>query len=97
MRSASDWARSTERKSDVSILGPRARWGRVGYTGAAFAPAPGTYQGVDGRRAHLTTVQDSGRAQSVKAPIANLYPLIAAALYELAFANEAGPLATWRN
>jgi hypothetical protein len=27
----------------------------------------------------------------------DLYPLIAAALYEVAFANEAGPLATWRN
>ena len=86
---------STTRKA--SVLGSRARWGRVGYNGAAFAPAPGTYEGVDGGRARLTTVHDSGRARSVKAPIANLYPLIAAALYEVAFANEAGPLDTWRN
>jgi hypothetical protein len=42
-------------------------------------------------------VQDSGRAGSAKAPLANLYPLIAAALYEIGFVGEAGPLATWRN
>jgi hypothetical protein len=52
---------------------------------------------VRGARARLTTVQDSGRSGSAKAPLANLYPLIAAALYETAFADEAGPLATWRN
>ena len=40
---------------------------------------------------------DSGRSGPAKAPLANLYPLIAAALYETAFAREAGPLATWRN
>ncbi len=83
--------------NNASILGSRARWGRVGYNGSAFAPAPGTYAGVAGERAQLTTVHDSGRARSVKAPIANLYPLIAAVLYEVAFANEAGPLDTWRN
>lgn len=83
--------------NDVSVLGSRARWGRVGYAGAAYAPAVGTYAGVGGARARLTTIQDSGRAGAVKAPLANLYPLIAAALYETGFANEAGPLATWRN
>ena len=82
---------------DTSVLGSRARWGRVGYAGEAFAPAVGTYRGIGGARARLTTVQDSGRAGSAKAPLANLYPLIAAALYETAFADEAGPLATWRN
>ena len=96
MRSAGSGARS-ERASGVSVLGSRARWGRVGYDGCAFAPAPGTYRGVDARHAGLTTVQDSGRPGSATSPIANLYPLLAAALYETAFASEAGPLATWRN
>ena len=82
---------------DTSVLGSRARWGRVGYAGAAFAPAVGTYKGISGARARLTTVMDSGRSGPAKAPLANLYPLIAAALYETAFASEAGPLATWRN
>lgn len=82
---------------DTSLLGSRARWGRVGYTGEAFAPAVDTYKMIGGARARLTTVADSGRSGDVKAPLANLYPLIAAALFETAFASEAGPLATWRN
>ena len=90
-------AGSRRAADNTSVLGPRARWGRVGYAGEAFAPAVGTYRGVGGARARLTTVQDSGRSGSAKAPLANLYPLIAAALYETAFAYEAGPLATWRN
>ena len=94
MRSAEPGARGT---SHASILGSRAVWGRVGYTGRAFAPARETYDSVNAGRARLTTVQDSGRARRVKAPLANLYPLIAAALYEAAFASEAGPLTTWLN
>ena len=82
---------------DTSVLGSRARWGRVGYAGDAFAPAVGTYTGIGGARARLTTVQDSGPPGPAKAPLANLYPLVAAALFETAFAREAGPLATWRN
>ena len=33
-----------------ALLGERARWGRVGYSGRAFAPARGTYAGLDGAR-----------------------------------------------
>ena len=95
MRSSGPRAQSGTK--DAGVLGARARWGRVGYNGVAFAPAVGTYTGIGGARARLTTVQDSGRAGAVKNPLANLYPLIAAALYETAFACEAGPLATWRN
>lgn len=79
------------------LLGSRARWGHVGYEGNAFAPAQCTYPGIDGSHARITTVADSGRAGQVRPALANLYPLIAAALYEVAFATEAGPLATWRN
>jgi hypothetical protein len=79
------------------ILGERARWGRVGYSGTAFAPAPGTYRGINATRVKLSTVADSGRFQSQKSTLVNLYPLAAAALYEVAFASELGPLATWNN
>lgn len=80
-----------------TLLGDRARWGMLGYADKAFAPAPGTYAGLNGARAALTTIADSGRHLLDRAGFANLYPLAAAALYEIAFAREAGPLATWRN
>jgi hypothetical protein len=80
----------------VRVLGERARWGRVGYAGSAFAPAQQTYPGINATRVKLTTVADSGRALH-PAALVNLYPLAAAALYEIAFAREAGPLDTWRN
>ena len=80
-----------------SPLGSRARWGRVGYEGVGFAPAVGTYPAITGTRPRITTVQDSGRAGEARAGMANLYPLLAAALYETGFALEAGPLSTWRN
>lgn len=80
-----------------AVLGDRARWGKVGYAGAGFAPALGTYPGLNAARAALTTIADSGRAPQDRQHLANLYPLAAAALYEVAFAREAGPLATWRN
>ena len=79
-----------------SLLGERACWGKVGYAGDAFAPAPETYRGLNAARVRLTTRQDSGPGPD-RPSFANLYPLAAAALYELAFAREAGPLATWRN
>jgi hypothetical protein len=79
------------------LLGDRARRGRVGYSGTAFAPAQGTYRGINATRVKLTTVADSGRAGKARAQFVNLYPLAAAALYEVAFAREAGPLATWSN
>ena len=64
---------------------------------SSFLPAQGTYRGVDPTRAFITTVQDSGRARAVREAIAELSPFIAAALYEVAFCWEAGPLSTWRN
>ena len=80
-----------------AVLGSRGRWGAVGYAGRAFAPARGTYRAIDATRAHMTTVQDSGRVGTVRETMANLYPLLAAALYEAAFAGEFGPLSTWAN
>ncbi len=86
-------------KIDVrdGLLGTRARWGRVGYSGEAFAPALETYRWLDSGRVTLTSVADSGRLGSGRRGLANLHPLAAAALYEIAFVQEFGPLATWRN
>jgi hypothetical protein len=80
-----------------AVLGDRARWGKVGYAGQGFAPAPDTYPGLNAARVALTTIADSGRCPVDRQGFANLYPIAAAALYEVAFAREAGPLATWRN
>jgi hypothetical protein len=77
------------------LLGTRARWGAVGYAGEAFAPAPDTYLTIRTRLA-FSTVEDSGE-ELAGAALANLHPLVAAALYEAAFAMEAGPLSTWTN
>jgi hypothetical protein len=81
----------------LHVLGERARWGRVGYAGSAFAPAQQTYPGINAMRVKLTTVAESGRGPADPIGLVNLYPLAAAALYEIAFAREAGPLDTWRN
>lgn len=79
-----------------SALGGRV-WGRVGYAGRAFAPHPETYLGVDAVALGYTTVADSGRHPRSGAALTNLYPLVAGALHEVAFAREAGPLVTWSN
>ncbi|HJT38309.1 MAG TPA: hypothetical protein VJ818_07780 [Actinomycetota bacterium] len=84
------------RLHDARVLGTKAVWGSVGYSGEAFAPAPETYKLIDVVELRYTTVQDSGVMPSGRA-LANLYPLIAAALYEVGFALEAGPLTTWSN
>ncbi|MEX2556151.1 MAG: hypothetical protein WEB06_11010 [Actinomycetota bacterium] len=78
------------------VLGAKAAWGRVGYAGEAFAPARGTYLIGDAMELGYTTVQDSGRHPRRGPELANLDPLVAAALYE-GFAAEAGPLSTWSN
>lgn len=78
------------------LLGEKAQHGQVGYTGRAFAPAKETYLGIDPAHLAYTTTEDSGAYPRGKA-LANLQPLIAAALYEVAFACEAGPLDTWKN
>lgn len=79
------------------LLGEKAAWGRVGYTGQPFAPASGTYQGVDVIALAYTSVADSGQHPRSGRELANLFPLIAASLYEAGFAREFGPLSTWSN
>ena len=77
-------------------LGP----GRIRYRGDAYAPAARTYQAADLRTFNITTLADSGYAPSAAARVAHLgslAPLVLAALWESAFAYEAGPLSTWRN
>jgi hypothetical protein len=85
---------TAERKT---ILGSRALWGWVGYAGEAFAPADGTYAGIDALALAYTTLADSGTHPRSGGALANLYPLVAAALYEAGFAWEAGPLSSWNN
>jgi hypothetical protein len=81
-------------KDEAQTLGSKAFWGRVGYAGEPFAPSPSTYAGVS--LAAVMTVADSGRLDG-RGALANLLPLVAAALYESGFASEAGPLSTWSN
>ena len=81
------------------LLGSRAFWGRVGYTGEAHAPVEGTYPGIDAVALRYTTVNDSGPhpMPGEGAQLANLVPLVMAALYDVGFAWEAGPLTSWSN
>ena len=81
------------------VLGDRAFWGKVGYAGDAHAPASETYPGIDALRLRYTTVEDSGNypVRGNGAELANLVPLIMAALYDVGFAWEAGPLTSWSN
>lgn len=81
-------------------LGAQARWGRVGYAGEAFAPAEGTYAGVSATGLNYTHVNDSGphpMPGTRDAALANLMPIVLGAMWESAFALEAGPLSTWSN
>jgi hypothetical protein len=72
----------------------------VSYRGEPFAPAPNTYRAVSSRSLNLTTVADSGYGPSAVerlAVLGSLGPLALAAIWEAAFAFEAGPLSTWAN
>jgi hypothetical protein len=72
----------------------------VSYTGKAFAPATGSYQIGDSTTLNLSTQHDSGYAPTPIGRISDLgpiAPLALAALWEAAFAFEAGPLSTWSN
>ena len=83
------------RRSGSEITSPAIR-----YTGDAFAPASCAYDVVDMKTFNFTTMADSGYAPSVVGRIADLgplAPLALAAMWEAAFAYEAGPLSTWRN
>lgn len=81
------------------VLGSRARWGRVAYTGAVFAPSERTYEGINVRNMNYTTRADSGNfpGSSSHSELGNLIPLVLSAMWESAFAREAGPLSTWSN
>ena len=72
----------------------------VSYRGEPFAPASETYSTVSVRALNLTTIADSGYGPSVTdrlAELGALGPLALAAIWEAAFAFEAGPLSTWSN
>jgi hypothetical protein len=72
----------------------------VRYAGNAFAPAACTYVAADMRAFPFSTQADGGYEPSAVARIAGLgalAPLAIAALWESAFAYEAGPLSTWSN
>jgi hypothetical protein len=59
-----------------------------------------TYPAVSARSLNLTTVADSGYGPSATDRLADLGalgPLALAAIWEAAFALEAGPLSTWSN
>lgn len=81
------------------VLGERARWCGVAYSGAAFAPSDRTYAGVNPRTLNYTHRSDSGRfpAAFSGGALANLVPLVLSAMWESAFAREAGPLSSWSN
>jgi hypothetical protein len=83
------------RKTFKGIASPLVR-----YTGDPFAPASATYPCVDMKTFNLTTIADSGYAPSAVDRVSDLgaiAPLALAALWEAAFAFEAGPISTWRN
>lgn len=86
-------------KTTQNVLGDKALWGSVGYTGTAHAPAEGTYPGIDALNLRYTTVADSGVFPTTGngAALANLSPLVMAALYDIGFAWEAGPTTSWSN
>lgn len=79
------------------VLGRQLLGSRIGYVGRAHAPASGTYQGIEAAGLGYLSVADSGIPESSPVALRALAPLIAAALYEIGFAWEAGPLSTWSN
>src|SRR5688572_4046885 len=82
-----------DRKAETQKgLGDQAVWGRVGYAGDAFAPAEGTYAGITATGLNYTHVNDSGRSPMPGAggALANLMPMVLGAMWEAAFAMEAG-------
>jgi hypothetical protein len=83
------------RRTKNAVTSPQVR-----YSGNAFAPAAGTYRVADLRSFNFTTLADSGYAPTPVGRVADLgplAPLVLAALWEAAFAYEAGPLSTWQN
>ncbi len=72
----------------------------VRYVGKSFTPATDSYRLGDTRSLNLSTQHDSGYAPTPVGRINDLgviAPLALAALWEAAFAYEAGPLSTWSN
>lgn len=68
----------------------------VACSGEAFAPALGTYD-YDPLAVSWTTLEDSGLPEFRGGTADGVARLVAAAVYELGFAREAGPLSTWSN
>lgn len=64
---------------------------RIGFIGAAELPPPGTYM-FEPDQVRWAPVWDAGEVA-----LDTIEPLIRAALCDLAFASEAGPLTTWSN
>ncbi|MGH2794285.1 MAG: hypothetical protein ACRDKG_08260 [Actinomycetota bacterium] len=86
------------KQNPKSVRAPRSRV--VSYRGEPFAPATSSYRTVSSRSLNLTTVADSGYGPSAVdrlADLGSLGPLALAAVWEAAFAFEAGPLSTWDN
>jgi hypothetical protein len=84
---------------DPKSLRTRARRSVV-YRGEPFAPAVNTYSAVSSKSLNLTTIADSGYGPSATERLAELGaigPLALAAIWEAAFALEAGPLSTWEH
>ena len=76
------------------------RSAHVRYTGKTFTPATGSYLLGDSAAPTLSTRHDSGYASGPirrVSDLGSLAPLALAALWEAAFAYEAGPLSTWSN
>lgn len=96
-RDDGDMAREHGSNDERALRGDASEgcWGSVGYAGRPFAPAQGTYQ-VLAAGLRWTSRADSGDAPEGRS-LANLHPLVAAALFESGFAFEAGPLSTWSN
>ncbi|MGH2785624.1 MAG: hypothetical protein ACRDJ1_10195 [Actinomycetota bacterium] len=86
------------KQNPKALRTPRPR--AVSYRGEPFAPATATYPTISSRSLNLTTVADSGYGPSAVdrlAELGSLGPLALAAVWEAAFAFEAGPLSTWVN
>jgi hypothetical protein len=84
--------------NEIDAAKPNVRL--VHYRGVAFAPAACTYVAADMKRFPFSTLADSGYEPSATVRVAALgavAPLAIAALWESAFAFEAGPLSTWSN
>lgn len=86
------------RRALAGIPTKSTRYSKVSYYGRPFAPTASTYVGIDSSALIFATHADTGVAINRRTSETRvLHPLIAAALFEVGFATEGGPLATWCN